>query len=450
MIYNLYAICRLVVNNISRDKIIGSWFGMAVGDAMGRSAKGLKPAAIRQIFGTMDDFKDVRPIMGKGITNYRMQGLYGTPTQCALAVGDALLKNKKQFLQESAENFQQLAKAGPEGYFGVYRNHSACLWRAVDLLDYREEEQVSDSSTSLFTLLAVPLALFQGRWSKTLARQCFDACLLMSRNRFEVVGTVLTGFLVTRFLALPSEENFSSSASADILQEAQEICQQAEAEYLQRFPETEGEKGSNALSGILKNMADKSADFPQWLPEHVNTFTKLEIRHPSQGFVLTLLPLALHCVLSPPESGFASTLTHSLSHGRETEMLGALVGAFAGALYGFDKIPADWKSGLVNAKEIRLRAEALSARRGKKEQKDLFNMEAALTAKEFEEGKRCLTKETKKSSRIQMQSLDLWDEEEEESSVPSKEDRAQWRKFQKEKTKSKRDRRKNIPSPDDL
>jgi len=131
-------------------------------------------------------------------------------------------------------------------------------------------------------------------------------------------------------------------------------------------------------------------------------------------------------------------------------MLGALVGAFAGALYGFDKIPADWKSGLVNAKEIRLRAEALSARRGKKEQKDLFNMEAALTAKEFEEGKRCLTKETKKSSRIQMQSLDLWDEEEEESSVPSKEDRAQWRKFQKEKTKSKRDRRKNIPSPDDL
>jgi len=77
-------------------------------------------------------------------------------------------------------------------------------------------------------------------------------------------------------------------------------------------------------------------------------------------------------------------------------------------------------------------------------------MEAALTAKEFEEGKRCLTKETKKSSRIQMQSLDLWDEEEEESSVPSKEDRAQWRKFQKEKTKSKRDRRKNIPSPDDL
>ena len=442
------------MNNISRDKGIGSWFGMAVGDAMGRSAKGLKPAAIRQIFGTMDDFKDVRTIMGKGIKNYRMKGLYGAPTQCALAVCSALLNNKKQFLKGSVKNFQELAKAGPEGYFGVYRNHSACLWRAVDLLDDLEEGQASEqnSSTALFATLAVPLALFQAKWSKTLARQCFEACLLMSRNRFEVVGTVLTGFLVTRFLTLRSEESLLASVRQDVLQEAEEICQQAEAEYLQRFPESEdgGTKGSNALSGALKGLADKSLepDFLHWLCEYANTFTRLEIRHPSQGFVLTLLPLALHCVLLPPESGFASTLTHSLSHGRETEMLGALVGAWAGALYGFDKIPATWKSGLVNAKEIRLRAEAISAGRTKKEQKHLFDMEAGMTAKEFDEGKRYLTKEIKNPSRTQMQSLDLWDEE--ESSAPSKEDRAQWRKLQKEKTKSKRDRRKNIPSLDDL
>jgi len=125
-----------------------------------------------------------------------------------------------------------------------------------------------------------------------------------------------------------------------------------------------------------------------------------------------------------------------------------LVGAWAGALFGFENIPDSWKSGLVNAKEIRLRAEALSVRRGKKDQKDLFNMEAGLTAKEFEEGKRNMPKGAKKG--IQLKSSDLWDEEEDETSVPSKEDRAQWRQFQKEKTKSKRDRRKNIPSLDDL
>ena len=75
-------------------------------------------------------------------------------------------------------------------------------------------------------------------------------------------------------------------------------------------------------------------------------------------------------------------------------------------------------------------------------------MEAGLTTKEFEEGKRNLPKGVKKG--IQLKSSDLWDEEEVEPSVPSKEDRAQWRHFQKEKTKSKRDRRKNVPSMDDL
>lgn len=442
------------MNNISQDKVIGSWFGMAVGDAMGRAAKGLKPAALRQIFGAMDDFKDVRSIMGKGIKNYRVQGLYGAPTQCALAVGDALLKNKKQFLPESVKNLQELAKAGPEGYFGAYRNHSACLWRAVDMLDGWEEGQVTEqnSSTSLFTILSVPLALFQGRWSKTLAGQCVSACLLMSRNRFEVVGAVVSGFLVTRFLALSPQEVFA--APADILREAEEVCQQAEAEYQLRFPDSDDggfTKGESALSGAFKGLADKlhEPDCLQWLCEYSNGFTKLDIHHPSQGFVMTLLPLALYSVLLPPESAsFASTLTRSLDHGRETEALGALVGAWAGALYGFDSIPAHWKSGLVNAKEIRLRAEALSARRGKKEQKDLFDMEAGLTAKEFEEGKRCLSKDKKKFTQIKMKAMDLWDEE--ESSVPSKEDRVEWRKFQKEKTKSKRDRRKNIPSVDDL
>jgi ADP-ribosylglycohydrolase len=436
--------------NDIRDKVIGSFFGMAVGDAMGRPAKGLKSAAVQQIFGAMDDFKDVRPIMGKGIKNYRMQGLYGAPTQCALAVGDALLENKKQFLQKSVKNFQELAKAGPEGYFGIYRNHSPCLWRAVDLL---EDELISEqnSSTSLFVNLAVPLALFQGKWSKTLAGQCFDVCLLMSQNRFEVVGTVLTGFLVTRFLASCPEDN--PLAPLDILQEAEEICRQAETEYQQRFPSSGdgGLKGADAMSGTLKGLAEKfhEPDALQWLCEYSNSFTKQEIHHPSQGFVVNLLPLALYCVLHPSESNFFSTLTHSLSHGRETEMLGALVGAWAGALYGFENIPASWKSGLVNAKEIRLRAEALSVRRGKKEQKDLFNMESGLTAKEFEEGKRNLPKGAKKG--IQLKSSDLWDEsEEEESAIPSKEDRAQWRQFQKEKTKSKRDRRKNIPSLEDL
>ena len=89
----------------SPEEVMGCFLGMAVGDAMGRAVKGLKPEAIRQIFGTIEDYKDVRNIIGKGTKNYRMQGLYGAPTQCALAACDGILKNKKKFIEENGTQF---------------------------------------------------------------------------------------------------------------------------------------------------------------------------------------------------------------------------------------------------------------------------------------------------------------------------------------------------------
>ena len=84
--------------DLIQEKVTGCLTGMAIGDAMGRGVNGLKPEAIRQIFGVIDDYKDVRKAVGKGIKDYRMQGLYGAPVQCALAVCDGLLRNKKKFL----------------------------------------------------------------------------------------------------------------------------------------------------------------------------------------------------------------------------------------------------------------------------------------------------------------------------------------------------------------
>ena len=68
---------------------------MALGNAMGLSAKSLKPETVQQLFGSMDNFKDVSPFIGKGVKQFKMKGLYGHQTQSALVVSDCLLKNKK-------------------------------------------------------------------------------------------------------------------------------------------------------------------------------------------------------------------------------------------------------------------------------------------------------------------------------------------------------------------
>ena len=426
------------------DKVIGCFLGMAVGDAMGRAVNGLKMEAISQVFGAVEDYKDIKKVVGKGIKRYRMKGLYGSPTQCALAVCDGVLTNKKKFLDETLRNIQSLSIGGAENYFGVFRSSESCLWKAVDLLGNQPEESTTQSSaTALFTSLSVPLALFHKKWSKTLATQCLDLALIFSSHPQEVVGTVLNGFLVTRFLNLKKDEPISQGK--EILQEAVEICTQAERDYQDRINVFEDDliaKSKNAFSqtleGLISQLEKPEKEALQWIVDNASVYTKREIRHASQGFVLTLIPLALYWMLNQKNNFLLETI---LKQGRETEKLGALAGAWSGAVYGEQVIPKNLKTGLVNSREIRLRGEALFQRRMKKDMKLLSDMEMALTAKESEEAKRYQPKEPKKV--LKSISIDFW--EDEEDIVPSKEDRAQWRKFQKEKTKSKRDRRKNLP-----
>ena len=428
------------------EEVMGCFLGMAVGDAMGRAVKGLKPEAIRQIFGTIEDYKDVRNIIGKGTRNYRMQGLYGAPTQCALAVCDGILKNKKKFIEETVNNFKNLSNGGPENYFGAFRSSESHLWKAVNLLDDRllTEPTLLSSATGSFTSLSVPLALFYKNWSKTLASQCFQLTMVFSSHPLEIVGSVLNGFLVTRFLSL--EGSTLVQKRKEILKEAVEVCIQAEMEYESSFKLFENEwmvKSKNAFShtlqGLINQIEKPEKEVLQWIVENSNVYSNREIRYASQGCVLSLMLLALYWILNR-ESDFS--LSSILRQGRETEKLGALVGAWTGALQGAQAIPENLKTGLVNGREISLRGDALFHKRMKKNAKVLVDMEMALTNKESEEGKRYLPKETRKV--LKSINIDSW--EDDEDIVPTKENRAQWRKFQKEKTKAKRDRRKNLPS----
>jgi hypothetical protein len=248
---------------------------------------------------------------------------------------------------------------------------------------------------------------------------------------------------VTRFLNLKKDKLISQGK--EILQEAVEICTQAERGYQDRINVFEDDliaKSKNAFSktleGLISQLEKPEKEALQWIVDNASVYTKHEIRHASQGFVLTLIPLALYWMLNQKNNFLLETI---LKQGRETEKLGALTGAWSGAVYGEQVIPKNLKTGLVNSREIRLRGEALFQRRMKKDMKLLPDMEMALTAKESEEAKRYQPKEPKKV--LKSISIDFW--EDEEDIVPSKEDRAQWRKFQKDKTKSKRDRRKNLP-----
>ena len=77
--------------------------------------------------------------------------------------------------------------------------------------------------------------------------------------------------------------------------------------------------------------------------------------------------------------------------------------------------------------------------------KDIYEMELGLTTKEFEIGKKYFPKPSTKFTRPTPRPILSWeDEDTNEPIIPEKSDVANWRKFQKDKSRIKKDRRKHL------
>ncbi len=445
-----------------RDKTLGAWFGMAVGDALGLSVRGLKPETIVQHFKQMDGFKDIKPLIGKGIKGYRMQGLYGAQSQSALAVCDGLLKSKKAGEAEVHEMFLQLAdegsaglSQGSPGYLGVFRHSRGMFRRAIESLPDAKPSTAlgSDFADGSFLSMAVPIALWHPDSLSAMRSRCLEIGLPMTENLCEITGVVLTGYWTHRFLSWETEQEISLQDAEELLADAAEFCGQTENFFEEQYPELWNRNGedrsfSQTLRRLGENFRLEEKALLKLICENASSWLKTVVNHPSQGYALALLPLALVMVLRGGKD-FESVISRSIGLGRESDKTGVLAGAWAGALYGFSGIPGSLKSGLVNAHEIKARGEALFIRRRPGNLKDLVEMESALTAREFETGKKYAPKPSKKPAQRSVGRLDVWEDDLEDPFIPAKENTANWRKFHKDKARKKRDRRRNLgPEPD--
>jgi len=440
--------------NKDSDKILGCWYGLAVGEAMGAAARGCKAGAVSQLFGSMDDYKDVSSLVGKGVKWYRMKGLYGAISQCALVVCDQLLQTKKIELPLLIDRFVELSHAGPEEYFGCYRRPEGLMRYAISHFSEPQEnlEIKIKPATGSCLALAIPVTMFNAGNLKVIRKQTAEISKLFTNNALEITGALLVGFLTDYFVS--GRRPFSPTPSnwKTLIGEAIQFCEQTETWLIEeRFLISLQGNSAKALMGSLKCLQDnveKDLDkILESLCKAVSETTENPVSHSSQGRTEVLLPAAL-AFIAKSDNKFLSGLTAALNRGGEADKLGSLVGALAGAVYGYSSIPDSIKTGLVNFKEIKARGEALGARRQNPSLKNLFEMESSLTQKEYDQRQRYLQKEPKKKSRSAKTPKGL-DAENQDSSLPQKDNKGQWRKYQKDKTRSKRDRRRNLsPSPD--
>lgn len=73
-----------------------------------------------------------------------------------------------------------------------------------------------------------------------------------------------------------------------------------------------------------------------------------EIR--STGYVVDTLEAALWCLMTT--STYAECVLKAVNLGDDTDTVAAIAGGLAGALYGYDSIPQDWRNTLIKREYI--------------------------------------------------------------------------------------------------
>lgn len=79
----------------------------------------------------------------------------------------------------------------------------------------------------------------------------------------------------------------------------------------------------------------------------------------SDGYVMHSLEASLWCLLRHED--YPTTILAAINLGEDTDTTAAIVGGWAGALYGFSGIPSDWKKILVKYEEIVALCDRLAA-----------------------------------------------------------------------------------------
>ena len=70
----------------------------------------------------------------------------------------------------------------------------------------------------------------------------------------------------------------------------------------------------------------------------------------SSGYVVDTLEAAVWCLLNT--NSYSECVLKAVNLGEDTDTVGAVAGALAGALYGYDAIPEEWRNTLIKRDEI--------------------------------------------------------------------------------------------------
>lgn len=342
----------------------GAMLGMAVGDALGAPLEGLGPQQIRSHYHEVFDYVDGSRAWRRKTERWRVPGLYTDNTQQALSVADTILECGEMRAGFLSEIWKRMYRTPVEDQCvdfpnGVHRNIGRNFRLALErLCSGVPIDSISQASAGLSAAVRViPLAIAYREDSDHLYHAVVESSLLTHCDIRSVSASLAVAFATARLL------NGEKKNPAFLFHVAGDTAR-SERRLAQEFPDRLCGT-PNYLHSISKCIAnvertlDSSREnaFQAILDEARNHGPSIPCKRPTMGFAPAAIATCFYLLISGET--FKDSLIDIINQGGDADSTGAILGAMAGAYYGFNNIPQDWITPLLNQKGLDNRAIAL-------------------------------------------------------------------------------------------
>jgi len=417
-----------------------------------RAGRRTKTRTHKTLFKTLNNYIVTHDYLKKGLKTYRAKGFYTDDTQQMLTVCDTILDNNGLAPDELAKKFIEMSKEDIPGGFGVFRGTGRCFRNTMQELINGVPWDIATGNTAgcMAAVRIPPVIVHYFDNPIQIMTKTIESSLITHKDPIGISAALWQAYVLHELILHSPEKPLDIIG---LLNKSEQFCSKGEeilASNYKQIITTSHTDGIYAVSSFIKNfreifLTNDDSLIDRYISGYANKYSSKPIKKLTVPFSLAIIPLAMKLffqIQQHADASFEKTMVTAINLGGDTDTLGALIGALAGAYYGFDAIPQKWKTGLVNINQIKLRAEILSKEKKKSGYQNLFEMEKKLTqfeAIQSEKYSSLLKKKPKKTAR----KIEIAIPSTKKHVVPPKEKKADRRKFEKNKTQNKKHRRQN-------
>ncbi len=371
------------------DRACGCLFGLAIGDAMGAPIEGMTAEDIRKRYGEVDNFFEMQVRPSKDLPSpqswYRLKATYTDDTQMALAVMDSLVESGGFDPDHMAGQFARLSGDRDRGLAWVFRGSGRSTRAALEQLRGGTNWRASGmpSAGDGAAMRVAPVGLFFRDDQEALVEASIQQAMITHRDPWAMASAAAISCGVA---ALVRDRGKGDLDAGAFLTRLVRDVHRAELQIATELSAGGTASPDHAMSTILGEIRERialpEAEVLSHIAARAAPLTERAITHGTESFCLAAVPSSIYFFVRNAAS-FEQVIIRAINAGKDTDTVGAMAGALAGAHHGYKAVPLEWILELRNGDQLHHRVRDWICRGGYGDKVfDLHDMEHRLQVEE--------------------------------------------------------------------